>query len=98
MMNTEQSAWLVSAAFGYLMASVCYGAHVLLRHSILARLARYAAVVGVLSHTFAIGVHCAITHRTPFTTPQEAIGASAWAIALVYLVVDFLFKPQPTAL
>lgn len=98
MMNMEQGAWVLSAALGYLMASVCYGAHVLLRNPILARLARYAAVLGVLCHTIAIGLHCAITHRTPFTTPAETMGASAWAIALVYLVLDIFIKPQPTAL
>jgi ABC-type uncharacterized transport system permease subunit len=98
MINTEHGAWLVSAALGYLVASVCYGSHVLLRNPVLARIARYAAVFGVVSHTIAIGLHCAITHRTPFTTPGEALGASAWAIALIYLALDLLVKPQPTAL
>lgn len=98
MMHVQESAALVVAALGYLVASVCYGAHVMLRNPALARLARYAASIGVIGHTVAIGIHCASTHRTPFTTPHEALSASAWAIALVYLAVDLFVKPQPTAL
>ena len=98
MMHTQESAALVLAALGYLLASVCFGAHVMLRSAPLARIGRYAALVGVICHTLGIGIHCAATHRTPFTTPEEALGASAWAIALIYLVLDFLVKPQPTAL
>ena len=52
----------------------------------------------VALHTVAIGVHCARTHQTPFTTPAETLSASAWAIALVYLALELLLKPKPTAL
>ena len=98
MMHMQEGATLVVAALGYLVASVCYGAFVMLRNPTLARVARYAALIGVVGHTLSIGIHCAATHRTPFTTPEEAMGASAWAIALIYLVLDFVIKPQPTAL
>ena len=49
-------------------------------------------------HTVAIGVHCARTHQTPFTTPAETLSASAWAIALAYLALELTLKPKPTAL
>ena len=98
MMNLQEGAFLALAALGYLVASVCYGAYVMLRNPSLAKIARYAALAGVVSHTLSIGIHCAATHRTPFTTPEEALGASAWAIALLYLVLAFVIKPQPTAL
>ena len=93
-----ESALLIAAAVGYLLASVAYGAHLLLRHSVLAAAGRYAAFAAVGLHTVAIGVHCARTHQTPFTTPAESLSASAWAIALAYLALELLRKPSPTAL
>ena len=89
---------IVAAAVAYLVASVCYGAHVLLRTPRLARMARFGTLAGVLMHTLAIGVHCAVTHRTPLTTPSDTLSASAWAIAIVYLILDFAVRPQPVAL
>jgi ABC-type uncharacterized transport system permease subunit len=89
-----ESGFLAAAGIGYLVASASYGAHVLVREPRLAIGARIAAVVGVICHTVAIGVHCATTHHTPFTTPAETLSASAWAIVLAYLALD-LFLRQP---
>jgi HemX protein len=88
----------ILAALGYLIAAVGYGAHLLLRHPPLAQAGRGAAWTAVALHTFAIGIHCARTRQTPFTTPAETLSASAWAIALIYLVLELLLKPKPTAL
>jgi ABC-type uncharacterized transport system permease subunit len=87
-----------SAGLAYLIASVGYGAHLTLRQPALTRLARYATIVAVTLHTLALGVHCAVTHRTPLTTPAEMLSASAWAVALVYLVLDLSPRPAPRAL
>jgi ABC-type transport system involved in cytochrome c biogenesis permease subunit len=93
-----ESALLIAAALGYLLASVAYGAHLFLRQPLLAAAGRYATLTAVGLHTVAIGVHCAQTHQTPFTTPAESLSASAWAIALAYLSLEMLRKPRPTAL
>ena len=93
-----ESALLIAAALGYLLASVAYGAHLFLRQPLLAAAGRYATLTAVGLHTVAIGVHCARTHQTPFTTPAESLSASAWAIALAYLALEMLRKPRPTAL
>jgi len=93
-----ESALLIAAALGYLLASVAYGAHLFLRQPLLAAAGRYATLTAVGLHTVAIGVHCAQTHQTPFTTPAESLSASAWAIALAYLALEMLRKPRPTAL
>ena len=91
--------WLqIAAALAYLIASVGYGANLLLRTPPLARLGRTSAWTAVALHTLAIGVHCAHTRQTPFTTPAETLSASAWAVALVYLVLELRLKPRPTAL
>ena len=88
----------VGAAVLYLLASVGYGAHLLLRQPALANIGRAAGWGAVLLQTGAIGVHCAATGRTPFTTPAETLMASAWAIALLYLVLELILRPRPFAL
>ena len=94
---TEATLLLLAAAL-YLLGSAAYGAHLLLRLPPLALAGRLAALGAVALHTVAIGVHCARTHQTPFTTPAETLSASAWAVALAYLALETFWKPRPTAL
>jgi hypothetical protein len=93
-----EDVWIFGAAALYLLASVGYGAHLLLRRLVLAQAARMAALLAVLLHTVGIGVHCAAVHTTPFTTPAETLSATAWAVALAYLILSFIVKPRPEAL
>lgn len=93
-----EAAFLIAAAALYLLGSVAYGAHLFLRLPALALSGRLATTLAVALHTVAIGVHCARTHQTPFTTPAETLSASAWAVALAYLALELLLKPKPTAL
>lgn len=97
-MTTAEGLLQIATALGYLLASVAYGAHLFLRQPALAAYARMAALLGVLAHTVAIGVHCAQTRQTPFTTPAETLSASAWAVALAFLLLDLWLRPRPTAL
>ncbi len=89
---------LIAAAALYLLGSVAYGAFLFLRLPALAGGGRLATALAVGLHTVAIGVHCARTHQTPFTTPAETLSASAWAVALAYLALELGLKPKPTAL
>ena len=93
-----ETATLIAAAALYLLGSAAYGAFLFLRLPALALSGRLATVLAVALHTVAIGVHCARTHQTPFTTPAETLSASAWAIALAYLALELLLQPRPTAL
>ena len=97
-MSAPEGLLQIIAAVLYLLAAVGYGAHLLLRHAPLAGYARAATLAAVLFHTLAIGVHCAVTRQTPFTTPAETLSATAWAIALAYLALEFFLRPRPTAL
>lgn len=97
-MNAVENILLLAAAFAYLASSALYGARVLLRNEPLGMLGRFAAMVGVIAHTFAIGVHCSTSHHTPFTTPTQSLSAAAWAVALIYLAMDRIVRPQPVAL
>jgi ABC-type transport system involved in cytochrome c biogenesis permease subunit len=89
---------LIAAALGYLIAGAGYGAHVLLREPTPVKVGRTAAWTAVILHTVAIGVHCARTRQTPFTTPAETLSASAWAVALIYLALELFVRPKPLAL
>ncbi len=93
-----ETFFLIAAAVGYLFGSVAYGAFLPLRLPILALFGRTATILAVVLHTLAIGLHCARVHQTPFTTPAETLSASAWAVALAYLLLELLLKPKPTAL
>jgi ABC-type transport system involved in cytochrome c biogenesis permease subunit len=93
-----EDLFLIAAAVGYLFGSVAYGAFLMLRQPALALAGRAATLLAVVLHTLAIGIHCARIHQTPFTTPAETLSASAWAIALAYLLLELLLKPKPTAL
>lgn len=93
-----ETGLIVAAAVLYLLASVGYGAYLLLRTPRLALVARAAAWAAVAAQTVAIGLHCAATHQTPFVSPAETLSAVAWAVALAYLVLELALKPRPTAL
>ena len=93
-----EAFFLIAAAAGYLFGSAAYGAFLMLRFPLLSVAGRAATVLAVVLHTLAIGLHCARVHQPPFTTPAETLSASAWTIALAYLVLELLLKPKPTAL
>ena len=93
-----EAFFLIAAAASYLFGSAAYGAFLMLRFPVLSAAGRAATVLAVVLHTLAIGLHCARVHQTPFTTPAETLSASAWTIALAYLVLEMLLKPKPTAL
>ena len=96
---TESDALLqIAAALGYLVASVGYGAFLLLRNPVLVMTGRAAAWTALLLHTGAIGLHCAVMRQTPFVTPAQTLSASAWAVVMAYLLLELCLRPKPTAL
>lgn len=94
----SEGLWVIAAAVLYLLASVGYGAHLLLRRTDLVCAARAATVLAIILHTVAIGIHCAVTHTTPFITPAATLSATAWAVALAYLALEVTLRPRPDAL
>jgi ABC-type uncharacterized transport system permease subunit len=92
---------LILAALGYLVASVFYGAQLFKQHvsnrALWLAIARFGGDGGLVAHTAAIGVHCATTHHTPFTTSAETLSATGWAIAGVYIATELLqWRNPPT--
>lgn len=96
------SAPLIAIAFSlYLLATVCYGAIVFLQApaappsqgsahpakrpgTIVAPL----VMAGVIVLFAAIGATCISTHRSPFAGEYGTLVFAAWAISVIYLVVD----------
>ena len=97
-MTAPEGLLQFAAAVLYLLASAGYGACLLLRQAAPAGYARMATIIAVVLQTLAIGVHCAAAHVTPFTTPAATLSATAWAVALTYLLLETLLRPRPTAL
>jgi ABC-type uncharacterized transport system permease subunit len=77
--------WLDSAATLYLLASVGYGAYLALRRPALVRAARFGTIGAVVLHTVAIGIQCTLS-------------ATAWAVALAFLLLNTFVRPRPDAL
>jgi HemX protein len=92
---------LICAAAAYLIASVLYCADLLKKQKSSQGLiisGRIIGLLGVVSHTAAIGLHCARTHHTPISTGPEAFSATGWAIAITYLVLEVLYlRKAPVA-
>jgi ABC-type uncharacterized transport system permease subunit len=76
----------------YLTGAALLGANLFLRRQGWLRAGRAAAVLGVILHGTAIGLRCAERHSAPFTTPAESLSLLAWIVALVYLVMEALYK------
>jgi HemX protein len=79
-----------AALLAYLAASVLYGANLALKAAAHVRRARLCFLAAVLIHTAAIGALCLSTHRGPFVTGFGTLSVAAWAVALLYLPVEFL--------
>lgn len=96
------SALLTAFAFGlYLAAAVCYGAIIVLdspaapaamgsasASSRPSRLTLLFVVAGIAVLFAAIGANCIRTHRSPFASEYGTLVVAAWAIAIIFLVLD----------
>jgi len=79
-----------TALFAYLAAAVFYGANLALRAPTHLNKARLLFVCGIVLHTTAIGTFCVQTHQSPFASSYGTLSVAAWAVALLYLPVEFL--------
>lgn len=72
----------------YLVAGVLYAVHFGARNRQLGRVASTALIVGVLSHTFIIGMLTMQAGHVPFAGTTPAISTFVWMLALSYLYVE----------
>jgi len=76
----------------YVAASVFYGATLALRTTRNTTLARALFLTAIAVHVGAIGFLCVQTRQSPFATTFGTLSIAAWAVAILYLPVEFLVK------
>jgi ABC-type uncharacterized transport system permease subunit len=94
----RSGVFLILAATSYLLASVFYGSYLLSAQQSARTpliIGRLFGFLGILSHTAAIGLHCARTHHSPITTGPETFSATGWAIAIAYLCLEGVYRKKP---
>ncbi|GAB4276613.1 MAG: cytochrome c biogenesis protein CcsA [Coriobacteriia bacterium] len=88
-----QQAALVTFWFAtilYAAATVLYGYYFLDKRAVLARYARFTTGAGFILHTASILIRWAETGRFPFQGVFESLLMAAWALVLIYFVVEHL--------
>jgi ABC-type transport system involved in cytochrome c biogenesis permease subunit len=72
----------------YAAAGVAYGIHFARRTPVVGRAATTLLLLGVLTHTFAVGMQTMEVWHVPFANPSRAVSAFVWLLALSYLYLE----------
>ncbi len=72
----------------YCLAGVAYAVHFARRQPAVGRLATTLLLLGVLSHTFAIGMQTMDVWHVPFANPSRFISTFVWLLTLSYLYIE----------
>lgn len=73
-------------------ATVLYAYQFLMKRELLAWWARFATGAGTLTLTAAIGFHSSVSDGTELVGPHNTLVLSAWAVLIVYFVVEHFIK------
>jgi len=90
----EQAA-LVSYWFSmalYMVATVLYAYHFVAKRPLFSWYASFAVGAGFLAHTASIVLHGLATREVPITGAFNSLSLTAWALVLIYFVVEHLVK------
>ena len=72
----------------YAAAGVAYAIHFARRSPTVGRAATTLLLLGVLTHTFAIGMQTMEVRHVPFANPSRAVSTFVWLLALSYLYLE----------
>jgi len=72
----------------YAAAGVAYAIHFARRSPAVGRAATTLLLLGVLTHTFAIGMQTMEVRHVPFANPSRAVSTFVWLLALSYLYLE----------
>jgi ABC-type transport system involved in cytochrome c biogenesis permease subunit len=72
----------------YAAAGVAYAFHFARRSPAVGRAATTLLLLGVLTHTFAIGMQTMEVRHVPFANPSRAVSTFVWLLALSYLYLE----------
>jgi ABC-type transport system involved in cytochrome c biogenesis permease subunit len=78
---------LIPLAF-YAVAGVAYAVHFARREPSVGRAATTLLLLGVLAHTFVIGMQTMEVRHVPFANPSRAISTFVWLLTLSYLYLE----------
>ncbi len=76
------------ASIFYFVATVQYFIHLATRRALMGQVATWAAGVGFVFHTFSLSERIAATGRAPAGNPYEVVSTFAWAVVLLFLLVQ----------
>jgi ABC-type uncharacterized transport system permease subunit len=74
----------------YMVSAVLYGVGLTLKTPTRYKQARLLFLLAIALHTVAIGTFCVQTRQTPFASAFGTLSIAAWAVALIYVPVEFL--------
>jgi len=72
----------------YAAAGVVYAIHFARRQPAVGRAATTLLLLGVLAHTFVIGMQTMEVRHVPFANPSRAVSSFVWLLALSYLYLE----------
>jgi ABC-type transport system involved in cytochrome c biogenesis permease subunit len=72
----------------YAAAGVVYALHFARRQPALGRAATTLLLLGVLAHTFVIGMQTMEVRHVPFANPSRAVSSFVWLLAISYLYLE----------
>lgn len=72
----------------YVAAGLAYAVHFARRQPSVARTATTLLMLGVLAHTFVIGMQTMEVRHVPFANPSRAISTFVWLLTLAYLYLE----------
>ena len=72
----------------YVAAGIAYAVHFARRQTAVGRLATVLLLLGVLGHTFVIGMQTMEVRHVPFANPSRAISTFVWLLTLSYLYLE----------
>jgi ABC-type transport system involved in cytochrome c biogenesis permease subunit len=72
----------------YVAAGTAYAVHFARRNAAIGRTATTLLLLGVLAHTFVIGMQTMEVRHVPFANPSRAISTFVWLLTLSYLYLE----------
>jgi ABC-type transport system involved in cytochrome c biogenesis permease subunit len=72
----------------YVAAGIAYALHFAHRQASVGRMATTLLLLGILAHTFVIGMQTMEVRHVPFANPSRAISTFVWLLTLSYLYLE----------
>lgn len=76
------------ASVFYFVAAIQYFIHLATRRRLMGQVATWATGVGFAFHTLSLAARIAAAGRAPVGNPYEVVSSFAWAVLLLYLLVE----------